>query len=290
MEYCGGKTLKDLIEKGLYQNEEKVWCLFREILQGLNHIHEQGMIHRDLKPGNVLIDTNGHAKIGDFGLATTKLFLQKENTSKSLTGDSTLPAPSAIQRVLSNSNLTFQSGQMMSANDSRHLDSTSLSGAVGTALYVAPELLVPTTKNKFIYTQKVDIYSLGVMFYEMCFPFSTNMERIYVIQNLRSKEIVISANLNVDGYEKQLSLIKSMLNHDPNLRPSAKEMLLNESIPRKADEIALDEMLQYSFSNKQSTNYKKILKALFEQTNSKIEDASFDSTNCKVGSVLYTIY
>ena len=76
--------------------------------------------------------------------------------------------------------------------------------------------------------------------------------------------------------------MKSMLNHDPNLRPSAKELLLNESIPRKADEIALDEMLQYSFGNKQSTNDKKILKALFDQKNSIIEDVSFDSTNCKV--------
>ena len=64
MEFCGGKTLKDLIEKGLCKNEERLWTLFREILQGLNHIHEQGMIHRDLKPGNVLIDSHGHAKIG----------------------------------------------------------------------------------------------------------------------------------------------------------------------------------------------------------------------------------
>ena len=281
MEYCGGKTLKDLIEKGLFKEEDKVWCLFREILQGLNHIHEQGMIHRDLKPGNVLIDANGHAKIGDFGLATTKLFLQKENTSKSLTNDTAI-LPQLLQKVNSSSNLTFQSGQILSGNDSRHLDSTSLSGAVGTALYVAPELLVPTTKNKFIYTQKVDIYSLGIMFYEMNFPFSTNMERIYVIQNLRHKDIILSANLNTECFEKQITLIRSMLCHDQNLRPSAKEMLLNELIPKKADEIALDEMLQYSFNNKQSTNYKKILKALFEQKNTKIEDASFDSTNCKV--------
>jgi hypothetical protein len=77
-----------------------------------------------------------------------------------------------------------------------------------------------------------------------------------------------------------------MLCHDQNSRPSAKEMLLNELIPKKADEIALDEMLQYSFSNKQSTNYKKIIKALFEQKNTKIEDASFDSTNCKVSSLV----
>jgi hypothetical protein len=56
-------------------------------------------------------------------------------------------------------------------------------------------------------------------------------------------------------------------------------LLLNDLIPRKADEIALDELLKYSLVNKQSTSFKKILKAIFEQRASRIEDASFDSTN-----------
>lgn len=40
MEYCKGRTLKDVIDKMLYKDVDKVWSLFREILQGLNHIHE----------------------------------------------------------------------------------------------------------------------------------------------------------------------------------------------------------------------------------------------------------
>ena len=42
----------------------------------------------------------------------------------------------------------------------------------------------------------MDIYSLGIMFYEMCFPFSTNMERIQVIQNLRQRDILMNNELN----------------------------------------------------------------------------------------------
>jgi len=44
--------------------------LCREILEGLVHVHHQGMIHRDLKPQNIFLDKNDHVKIGDFGLAT----------------------------------------------------------------------------------------------------------------------------------------------------------------------------------------------------------------------------
>lgn len=48
------------------------------------------------------------------------------------------------------------------------------------------------------------------MFYEMWFPFPTNMERIYVIQNLRQKDIILSDSLNQQQYEKQVSKCLSL--------------------------------------------------------------------------------
>ena len=53
--------------------------MFREIVEGLVHIHTQGMIHRDLKPVNIFIDSKDHVKIGDFGLATAGLINQVRN-------------------------------------------------------------------------------------------------------------------------------------------------------------------------------------------------------------------
>jgi translation initiation factor 2-alpha kinase 4 len=146
---------------------------------------------------------------------------------------------------------------------------------------VAPELLKPNGINKYTYTQKVDIYSLGIVFYEMCFPFQTNMERVLVLQNLRKPEIQFPSDLDFTNFLKQCGLIKKMLNHDPNQRPSAKELLRNESVPRNSNEIALDELLKYSLSNKNSSSFSKILKALFEQNNSKIENYSYDIQSCK---------
>ncbi|KAH9514284.1 Eukaryotic translation initiation factor 2 alpha kinase 4 [Bulinus truncatus] len=73
MECCEGRTLRNAIDEGLYNNKERIWRLFREIIQGLVYIHEQDVIHRDLKPVNIFLDSFDHVKIGDFGLARTDI-------------------------------------------------------------------------------------------------------------------------------------------------------------------------------------------------------------------------
>ena len=73
MEFCEKSTLRTAIDSELYKDEDRVWRLFREIAEGLSHIHRRGMIHRDLKPVNIFLDRNDHVKIGDFGLATTNI-------------------------------------------------------------------------------------------------------------------------------------------------------------------------------------------------------------------------
>lgn len=80
MEFCEKSTLRSAIDSGLHTDKERGWRLFREMIEGLVHIHQQGMIHRDLKPVNIFLDLNDHVKIGDFGLATTNL-LSKINES-----------------------------------------------------------------------------------------------------------------------------------------------------------------------------------------------------------------
>lgn len=89
MEFCEKSTLRTAIDGGLYEDRERVWRLFREIVEGLAHIHQQGMIHRDLKPVNIFLDSNDHVKIGDFGLATTNIlssFVHTMETDKEFQG------------------------------------------------------------------------------------------------------------------------------------------------------------------------------------------------------------
>ena len=69
------KTLRDLIRNGLYDDIDRSWRLFRQILDGLSHIHSHGIIHRDLKPDNIFIDVANNPRIGDFGIATSGQFM-----------------------------------------------------------------------------------------------------------------------------------------------------------------------------------------------------------------------
>lgn len=51
--------------------ELQIKCYMQQLLRGLKHCHSRGVLHRDIKGSNLLIDDNGVLKIGDFGLATS---------------------------------------------------------------------------------------------------------------------------------------------------------------------------------------------------------------------------
>jgi hypothetical protein len=69
MEFVDGPSLGDLIFQGVFQDPARCADILRQTLLGLGHAHSRGVIHRDLKPDNILLAHGTHVKLADFGLA-----------------------------------------------------------------------------------------------------------------------------------------------------------------------------------------------------------------------------
>ncbi|TNJ28190.1 Kinase, NEK [Giardia muris] len=72
MEWCSGTLLDEVRgrgERGEPFRDDEVWRCLREMASGLAYLHEKRYVHRDLKPGNVLLSSDGRCVLGDFGLA-----------------------------------------------------------------------------------------------------------------------------------------------------------------------------------------------------------------------------
>jgi len=69
MEFIKGRELKDYFDANERFDLKTAFRLMIELLDALDFAHEAGIIHRDIKPGNVMVDASGHAKLTDFGVA-----------------------------------------------------------------------------------------------------------------------------------------------------------------------------------------------------------------------------
>lgn len=229
MELCDRRSLRDLIRRPM--PEDHYWRIMRQITEGLAHIHDHGIIHRDLKPDNVFIDKSGNPKIGDFGLATPG----NPNNSQVQLG-------------------------------SKGFGSVDMTRSIGTALYVAPELQSNSGSTGDV---KIDMYSLGITFFEMCQPFGTNMERHEEINKIRQKKHELPAAFQANGEKAaQGNLINLLISHKPSERPTSAQLLLNGMLPVNVGDEAIRKALE-ALSDPHSRHHHETKSALFARDASR---------------------
>ncbi len=138
MEFLQGRELRDLLNDGQRLPVDQVINIVAQVAQGLAYAHEHGIVHRDVKPSNIMIVRDGHVKITDFGIARM--------------------ASAAVRT---------QTGMVL-----------------GSPKYMSPEQVVGKLTD-----QRSDIFSLGVMLYEMLTgqaPFAGENVNAIMYQTLNS--------------------------------------------------------------------------------------------------------
>jgi eukaryotic-like serine/threonine-protein kinase len=168
MEYLPGRTLKDIVAAEAPLDQVRVVDLGRQILEAAGFAHRHGVIHRDFKPHNVIVDDAGQAKVTDFGIARA--------------GASEMTETGSI---------------------------------MGTAQYLSPE-----QAQGHAVTAASDLYSIGVMFYEMLagrLPFEGESAVAVALKHLSEPPTPIS-HLRPDVHPALESVVMAALAKDPAQR------------------------------------------------------------------------
>jgi serine/threonine protein kinase len=92
MELISGRTLADILDEGESLSPERAIDVASSVASALAHAHGKGIVHRDVKPGNIMITTSGEVKVMDFGIARTVRAGTFTNTA-SVLGTATYFAP-----------------------------------------------------------------------------------------------------------------------------------------------------------------------------------------------------
>ena len=170
MEYVDGTNLRQVLVDRRTLPLGEALSIVEQVLEALAAAHRAGLVHRDVKPENVLIATDGRIKLADFGLARA--------VSEASTGSSTV---------------------------------------MGTAAYLAPELISAGTADA-----RTDVYAVGVLLYEMltgCQPFSGTSPVHVAFQHVNN-EIPAPSDLVPWMPAEVDDLVRALAARDPADRPT----------------------------------------------------------------------
>jgi serine/threonine-protein kinase len=216
MEYVNGITLKDYIQKVGLLSWKDALHLTVQVLRALQHAHDNGIVHRDVKPQNIMVLSDGTVKVMDFGIARFSRSSSKTITDK----------------------------------------------AIGSVHYISPEQACGQNTD-----EKSDIYSVGIMLFEMLtgkLPFDADSAVSVALMQMQD-EPSKPRDINSEIPEGLEEIILRAMQKDPTRRyQSAAEMLRDIDEFKKNPSISFE--YKYFGGSDQATRYFDIVKVKEDET------------------------
>lgn len=97
-EYCRGGSLRFQLKENIHLVQKEVGHIAMQLVAGLHHMHSKNILHRDIKPDNVFLNTSGEVKFGDFGLSNTYVSLTCSSGGETICGTAEYFAPELCLR------------------------------------------------------------------------------------------------------------------------------------------------------------------------------------------------
>jgi len=227
MEYIKGQTLRQWLHEAPRSLEETLYR-FLQAGEGLSHAHQMGLLHRDFKPDNVMLATEGSLRVMDFGL------------SRRLANPTTSPENKEDQKQIPHSLVDDEPSEQESEEQAESPALTQAGAILGTPAYMPPEQLYGQPLDA-----RADIFAYCVALYEALYgerPFSgkTLLERIQCIK--QSRLFRLSGDNSVPLWLQKV--LKKGLSFALEQRYPSMESLLSElrdglatdSLPKKPSE------------------------------------------------------
>ena len=201
MEYMMGGDMRKFLDSWTYLEKEEAQYVMASLILGVKELHSKKVIHRDLKPGNMLLNEKGQIKIADFGLSEFHKEMVNQKNKKLVKLDTSffkseatpnnykVGAPSNNIKINYNNKLKNSVIRTMSR---RILNNFPKQRIVGTPDYIAPEVL-EKKKIKEENMEAIDWWSVGCLMYEFLVgvaPFSSGRSIEEVFDNIKNNKII----------------------------------------------------------------------------------------------------
>lgn len=234
MEYMGGGSVEGLLAMSGKLTEAVTRRYTRDILSGLHYLHKDRRVcHRDIKPGNMLLTTDGHCKLADFGVS--KIFMAHES-AKDLFMQTTCGTP------------WYMAPEVISGGDPEEDDEDGYYNPLRGISYRgrSGDVVTTTVQRQHArgYMYSADIWSLGVAVYEMISgvrPFGADISNptavLFSIINSAAQPPSLPEDCETSPQLR--SFLGLCFVYDKALRPSAEELLAHPWITSGGEGVPL---------------------------------------------------